>query len=912
MANEREQNRDITLPPDSYLYLVNEGKGGLLTVHRGPTVVNQTGSDQPVKYDVATRTYKPCSLEQAVQTCPRANEGDYVVLENPAENSQRFPSENTQQAIPLCKGRKVIIPGPWSEALWPGQTVTTIEGHRLRTNQYVVAIVYNADEAQKNWETGTVAVSQTDTELNKDEKKAEKSHVKGLPKPDSFAVGTRIIIMGSDVSFFIPCTGVEILRDVDGKYIREAVTLEQLEYCCLVDESGKKDYPRGPKVVFPKPTQIFETDKRGRRKFRPIELNTINGIHVKVTADFSDEDITTAELDEKGKRATRQYREGEELFITGKTLSIYYPREELAILEYGQGNKKHFSTAIPKGEGRYVINRETGEIRLECGPRMFLADPRFEIPVRRVLSTDECELWYPGNGEALEYNAELGAVMADSPSGRSGVVSEGDYRKSQQKRSLESMPMTAAAFAGPSEYDPDMEETGEAGGLSGSITRSTRFTAPRLLTLNTKFDGVPRIEVWPGFAVLIVGAEGSRRVEQGPKVVLLEYDEKLGHMSLSTGKPKSTDKLHRTSYLCTQNNQVSDIVPFESSDHVKGTIKLSLRVNFEAKNENDKLLWFSVDNYVKYLTDHVRSIIGGMGKRNSVAEIKADYVNLVRDSILGNKPTVDDRSEPLNTSRPGLTFPDNGMRVVEVEVLEISLSDKNIALMLDQGQLAVVQTNIEIENARRNLVATREKNKIAQAIEIDILQRNLETTEAREASSQKTLKLQEETFHLKRQLEQDLIIERIESAAKELELELKRIGSKKEITEAQEEIADYAHRKNLERSRLQTEQLLLDDKSRLELKKDELESATEAAVKRFVAAKDGLSEVMLSLGRDDMAIKFAEACNIERFIGGDGLGNSVSNLMAFMPSLKAFFDKATEGQTNGRNRLKTSEVLPNS
>ena len=84
------QNRDLTLPPDTYLYLQNEGKGGLLSVHRGATVVNQTGQDQPVRYESQTRRFVPCSLEQAVQQFPRAGEGDYVII----DRSKNLPEDS--------------------------------------------------------------------------------------------------------------------------------------------------------------------------------------------------------------------------------------------------------------------------------------------------------------------------------------------------------------------------------------------------------------------------------------------------------------------------------------------------------------------------------------------------------------------------------------------------------------------------------------------------------------------------------------------------------------------------------------------------------------------------------------------------------------------------------------------------
>lgn len=889
-SRDSQQSRDTTLPPDTYMFMQNIGKGGLITVFRGPYVVTQSGQDVPVKYDANQNKYLGCTLDQAVQQCPRANEGDYIVLENPCEDGS-FPSESTQQARKLKKGRKVIIPGPWSEALWPGQKADVIEGHRLRSNQYVIGVVYNADEAEKNWETGTVAVTQTKQGTGDDEDAGEKAKVsdqqpqrKGLPKPDSFAVGTRIVIKGSDVSFYIPCTGVEVVKDKDSKYVREAVTLEQLEYCCLVDENGKKEYPRGPKVVFPKPTQVFEEDTKGRRKFRPVELNTINGIHLKVTADFDGPDI------ENDISKSRKFREGEELFVTGKTLSIYYPREELAVIEYGAGIKKHFSTAVPKGEGRYVIDRERGSIKLVKGPVMLLPDPRNQILVRRILSQDECELWYPGNAAAKAYNLELAQIAAEIPSGRTGAVSEGDV----QKRKLAAAPQQniagrrglettagkpgASAFSESDEYSA--EEVGEQGGAMGTMTRSNRYTTPRQLTLNTKFDGVPRIEVWPGYAVLVVGSEGQRRVEQGPVVVLLEYDEKLGFMKLSTGKPKTSDTYYRTAYLCTQNNQVGDIVAFESKDHVKGTVKISLRVNFEGESEAEKLRWFSVDNYVKYLTDHVRSIIAGMSKKRTIAEIKADYVNLVREAILGVKST--EKSDSQRTSRPGLYFDSNGMRVVEVEVLDIALSDANISKLLDDSQHKTVATNIEIEAAQKELEALKIKEQIEQ---------DKETAKAA-------------TARFKRDLERTAAKEQVELLLAQVAIDLQKLANEKDKAGKNEEIADFKKTRELGRAKMESDHLNAVDQAKLLLKKDELDSATEAAVKRFVAAKEGLYEVLVAMQRDELAVKLAEGCTIERYLSGDNATSSIANLLSIVPSLGQFFEKAKEISGNGKNRLK--------
>ena len=273
-----KDTREILLSPGTFAYLQKEGSG-VMTVHVGPCAVNATGQDRPVSYDPKSRKYHFTNLDNSVVQFPRAEEGDYVILENPADDGN-FPAKSGQSTSKeLKQGHRIVIPGPWTNALWPGQAAQVVQGHRLRTNQYVVGSIYNEEEARKNWGKAVVKAAEVKTPEEAAAQTTTPSQIKskGLPHPESFAVGSRIIIRGTDVSFFIPPTGVEVLRDEQGNQVREAVTLGQLEYSCLIDESGKKEFPKGPQVVFPKPTQVFDTDRKGNRKFRPVELNTING-----------------------------------------------------------------------------------------------------------------------------------------------------------------------------------------------------------------------------------------------------------------------------------------------------------------------------------------------------------------------------------------------------------------------------------------------------------------------------------------------------------------------------------------------------------------------------------------------------------------------------------------------------------
>src|SRR5690606_21521339 len=97
-----------------------------------------------------------------------------------------------------------------------------------------------------------------------------------------------------------------------------------------------------------------------------------------------------------------------------------------------------------------------------------------------------------------------------------------------------------------------------------TFARGQKFTPPRTITLDTKYEGAVGISVWSGYAILVTNKRGTRHVVQGPADILLQYDESLQPIELSTGTPKSDVRLLKTVYLRSANNQVSDIVKVET------------------------------------------------------------------------------------------------------------------------------------------------------------------------------------------------------------------------------------------------------------------------------------------------------------------------------------------------------------
>src|SRR5690606_22928545 len=162
--------------------------------------------------------------EAATRSFAVAPVGWYLVLKNPARDGSHPKTGAINNLIELEIGRKVNIPGPASFALWPGQMVRVIQGHHLRSNQYLLVRVYDEEGAKANWKN---AVLRPRAEAAEGEAEA----IVSAQRPPDLTMGTLLVIRGTEVAFYIPPTGVEVVPDVDGNYVREAITLERLEYC---------------------------------------------------------------------------------------------------------------------------------------------------------------------------------------------------------------------------------------------------------------------------------------------------------------------------------------------------------------------------------------------------------------------------------------------------------------------------------------------------------------------------------------------------------------------------------------------------------------------------------------------------------------------------------------------------------
>ena len=768
MNNNNERSGDLVLPQGTYA-MIQDNSSGNVEVIVGPSKVSLAESDKPVSYDPFTRSFEEVLRSAAIQVSPEATEGQYMVLTNPvAEDPTKRPSKGKQQSLNLKYGNKINIPGPVTFPLFPAQHAEVINGHQLKSNEYLVVRVYNDEAAQEN--LGKTILKTVEGETTKKE-------ISLITHEDLFT-GNLIIIKGTNASFFIPPTGIEVLRDdINSDYIRDAVTLERLEYCILLDQNGDKRYVQGPAVVFPKPTENF-VETNGNKKFKAIELNENMGLYIKVIADY--------------KKGNKQLVAGDELFITGDDTKIYFPRPEHAIIKYGK-RTLHYAVAIPTGEARYVLDKRSGKVNLVKGPAMFMPDPRNQVIVKRVLDPKKVELMFPGNKEAMYYNQTL----SESDSMNLGFVEDGV---------LNSKTMASTKTRG------DIQTVGD------ELFRSSKYTKPRTIQLDSKYEGAVTVDVWPGYAIQIVKRTGERRVVTGPATILLEFDEFLESLALSTGKPKSDHHPLKTVYLQTRNNTVSDIVEAETKDMVNVGVTLAYRVNFLNEHRNN---WFSVQDYVKLLSQHLRSIVRNYIKKMTIQELNENFTDLVRDLILGEASDA--------KTRDGKSFEENGMQIYDVEVLNLQIGDSDIDHLLKKAERETVRQNLSLLQNEKNLVFNQK----------------VEEMERTESEEKRKTEILEHEHNLKRLIEQQ------DEEKKTL------IGE-----QSQQEILDELNTKKIARKKAEGDQRLEFDEAKADI---EIKLVKE----KLEAVNPKLSEAIITMGNQHVMEVLAKNIKAQ----GGGLSN---------------------------------------
>ncbi|MCS7074091.1 MAG: hypothetical protein NZ108_06465, partial [Bacteroidia bacterium] len=380
------------------------------------------------------------------------------------------------------------------------------------------------------------------------------------------------------------------------------------------------------------------------------------------------------------------------------------------------------------------------------------------------------------------------------------------------------------------------------------LNRGSQFTPPRSLILENKFEGAVSINLWSGYAILVVSKTGTRKVFVGPIAYLLEYDEDLQIISLSTGTPKTDQNLLKTVYLRVSNNKVSDIVTVETSDFCEVSIHLSYRLNFEGEPEK----WFAVENYVKHLTDHGLSLLRNAIKKVSITDFHTNGIDIVRDTILGKIE---------NGKRPGRKFEENGMVVYDVEVLDIEIGDPTIEEMLVKAQHDVIKQNLDLAAEQRKLEFVQKHEQVQQ----EILKAQYETTSQQ-------LKIQQEQLLLQKAID----LARIQSEIEQKQTKLK-------AQEAEQELHNKIAAEELQRNKSLSEFAIQQETQKVELRLKELAAEVKAVVDKAGAISPELIAALQAFSDKALAEKMAETMAPLAILGGKSVAEVFANLVQGTP-----------------------------
>ena len=144
------RQKDLVLATNEFCFLQNKTNGQIKT-YSGPIMLTISQQESLVVFDSKTKQFREVSnFDQAKQLFVSAPENWYVILKNPAPGD-KYPEAGKAVLSPdLEIGRKINLRGPINFSLFPGQMYKVIRGHALRSNQYLLARVYEAEAASKS------------------------------------------------------------------------------------------------------------------------------------------------------------------------------------------------------------------------------------------------------------------------------------------------------------------------------------------------------------------------------------------------------------------------------------------------------------------------------------------------------------------------------------------------------------------------------------------------------------------------------------------------------------------------------------------------------------------------------------------------------------------------------------------
>ena len=715
-----EGKKELVLVNNEYAW-VKDLSGGMIYVYLGPHK-EPLSVDSVIVIQGPSREFIPIGGDLLKgQTFVQALESQYIILHNPETAGTRPMSRGKNEAVQLQTGKSIIKRGPCEFPLWPGQQAEVVDGHRLTSNQFLRIRVEGEiatadikplqDLIKEDW----VAPPSVDTE----EETTDETEGASLlimtsaapPAPSSpmaaealpeLTIGSEWIVRGSKTKFFIPPTGVKVLPATD------PVTKSKDPY-------------------------------------------VMNGVQLE-----ADEFVTL------------KNRSGRISYVLGSTTVI--PCEDQVFVTDGRGNPRFKANSIDENSGvllRTLVAMPPSEIQRRMGSDVRVQftpiagqddspeeDPGEEQPSREVSLPPGTQLvvWrtkrlvFPADGieitkkfEAIHILAGTARYVKNFLTGLTRIV-QGECLYLADPRCEEFVTR-------------DIPDDVLALWFPGSTIESYN---PSL---------VPCITIPQGTAAMVLkrGSNADiRKTITGYATYFLEWNETLCEMKLSGsrgGEAKSYKNAIRVCYLWMQGNRINDVlVDGRTREDCEFKINYTLSVDFDP---NHKDSWFNVDDYVFLVCEEVRSRMRGGLLATSISDLSTDYVEIIRDIVLGTKPTapvgrepnvLDRMADQFYPHRPGIEFPRFGATLVDININGFEILDDRLQHQLRELQMSGITESVQtrkaqiaLEGEQRRSSIEREKSTLLGENAKFKLTVELENTEATQDTARKKLVFERQT-----------------------------------------------------------------------------------------------------------------------------------------------------------------------
>lgn len=757
------------LIPGQYAWSVSKKDGKLRTII-GPDPLEATEDDIFVVQDPDNpRKVTPVgTATEAIQDFVTLRTGSYAVVHSPTEaTSDGFPNGNytsgRNDMKPLRHGQKRMITAGHFP-LWPGQFVEIRKIHELSSSQFLMVVVESSEVDEKSpfydvtLKCAGIRKAVVDATIETEGKPevpaqpadAEKlgpeaaelakkppagSEPATIPEPIKLRIGQRFIIPGNLTPTYIPPTGIEVVSDQDEPAMKSGSESEEdpltVVKARIVSGAFKIENASGIMQAAGLPSEYYENVQSKylsyRRESEPgnafwrsltavlrqAQLEAIARVLSRQTTVETTDDAAVREavvlgptefcilFDEDGKPQThkgpgRVFPGPYDRFRTegsrNRVYDSYHLREDRGILLRVVAEKIGRAALVsqfPVGSEK-LLDKEV----FVKGDEVFLGGfDAYLVPSSSIeVINPQTRQPHIGNDHSEVYVSAIGVDQKSGVYVAKVATGSVELRKGETKLLLDPRKERQIKRRVPSRMWNLMIGEGEP----HKKTSEPMVETPWALS----------IPVFNNKAALVTG-KGGRRVMVGPTVDLLGFEEVLETLVLSKGRPKGEDAVLETCFLRVTGNRITDRVQLETADFVEIQVDICLGVEFVGQTPEERVKWFTHRNYVMFLCNNIRSRLRQAARRMTLKELYPQIPDFIRDTILGKKP-----GEGGDQHRPGLKFDENNMLVNEVEVLQVTIPDQDIAKSLNSMNRESVQRELEDAKAKAALESQKLRDQI--------------------------------------------------------------------------------------------------------------------------------------------------------------------------------------------------------